>query len=436
MKKKHGFVISWYYPPGNSSEGLVTYKLLKNSDFEYDVFTRKPVSRSMWDRKTNESDLVAKNVNICQAEALDAQPWVEEAVEFFRQNHTKYDFIMSRAMPVDSHIAAAKIKAEFPDMPWVASFGDPLVNSPYIDYVTKGENPYFWKRYLVRERPSLLKSACLMISPTRLAYKQLWEKQRQRKMIWPLLCEQTNKETFEKADLLIFNNQYQFDRAFENDTYSAYRSKGVLINHSFDKTLYPQSMEAKGDRKRHFVYVGHLDQMRNAKPIFEALSHLKKRDHDLSEKVQFDFYGHMSDEDKVAIIDYALNDIVFVHSDVTYLESLKIIQEADWLLLIDANLNKELTEYIYFPAKLVDYLGAKKPILAITQATGTSADALRELGAGQVVTHSAEDIYLYLSKIIQQNYAPANYVKTKVAAYDARNVAKDFDRKIMELLSE
>ena len=34
-------VISWYFPPVNSSEGLVTFKLLKNSEYEYDVFTQK-----------------------------------------------------------------------------------------------------------------------------------------------------------------------------------------------------------------------------------------------------------------------------------------------------------------------------------------------------------------------------------------------------------
>ena len=30
-------VISWFYPPINSSEGLVTYKLLRNSKLQYDV---------------------------------------------------------------------------------------------------------------------------------------------------------------------------------------------------------------------------------------------------------------------------------------------------------------------------------------------------------------------------------------------------------------
>ena len=56
MKKqcRKGLVISWFYPPGNSSEGLVTYKLLKNSKYQYDVFTRGCQNDGVWDRYTDE----------------------------------------------------------------------------------------------------------------------------------------------------------------------------------------------------------------------------------------------------------------------------------------------------------------------------------------------------------------------------------------------
>lgn len=435
MKKLRGLVISWYYPPGNSSEGLVTYKLLKNSKFEYDVFTRKPFCGSMWDRQTDESNLTAENVTVYQADSTNAVDWVEEAVEFFEDNKDKYDFIMSRVMPVDSHVAAAKIKAKFPDVKWVASFGDPLFNSPYIEYIEREENPFYWKEYLVRERPSLLKSLKLLVSPTRRARKKVWEKERQEKMVWPLLCEKTNDETFAKADLLVFNNQYQLDRAFQ-DNFVQYRDKGVIINHGFDEKLYPKTKPNHGDSRKHFLYVGHLDEMRNAKPILRALGHLARRDKDLSKKVRFDFYGHMSEGDKAAIIDNKLGEIVKVHGDITYTESLGKIAEADWLVLIDANLNAELNEYIYFPAKLVDYIGARKPILAMTQIVGTSADTIRRLKAGQVVSHDADDIYLYLSKIIHQDYNPAEYDLDELTNYNAVEVAKKFDRVVTELVDE
>ena len=56
MKKMRGLVISWFYPPTNSSEGLVTYKLLKNSSFNYDVVTHEfQESDDIWSRDIKES---------------------------------------------------------------------------------------------------------------------------------------------------------------------------------------------------------------------------------------------------------------------------------------------------------------------------------------------------------------------------------------------
>lgn len=435
MKKLHGLVISWYYPPGNSSEGLVTYKLLKNSSFTYDVFTRKSYNANLWDRQTDESALVSDNVTIHQANTDDEEEWVDEAVKFFKENADKYDFIMSRIMSEKAHLAAAKIKDEFPNVFWAASFGDPLVNSPYIEVIDKNDNPFFLRDYYLREQPSFTKLLHLVVSPTRMARKKVWEKERIDKMVGPIECERVNRITFDKADLLIFNNQYQYNRAFIDD-YTKYKHKGIIVNHGFDLSLYPKGNTKKADSKIHFVYVGHLDSLRNARALFEALGILKEHDSELSKKVVFDFYGHIDDSDKVVMVNNHICDIVNLHNDIEYLDSLKKIREADWLVLIDANLNAELDEYIYFPAKLVDYFGARKNILAITQLRGASADAMREVGAGQVVTHSADEIAMYLAKIIYKDYRPASYNDTAWNKYNVRNVARNLDEKLVEHIGE
>ncbi len=433
MKKLHGLVISWYYPPVNSSEGLVTYKLLKNSNFTYDVFTRKPQTNSenIWDRDVEESELTADNVTIYQSEADNEKEWVDEAVRFFEQHADEYDFVMSRIMSKDAHVAAARIKNMHPEIFWIASFGDPLVDSPYLEIIKKRSNPFFLKQYYVKELPSFPKLLRLAISPTRIARKKVWEKERIEKMIFPNECKAVNDETFEKADLLVFNNQQQYDLAFSGEK-AKYQPKGVVVFHSFDKSLYPKTVEPKNDNKIHFVYVGHLDSLRNAKSVFDALGMMKKNDSLLSEKVHFDFYGHIDDMDKVAIVDNEIADLVSLHKNITYLESLKKMKEADWLIMIDANLNKLLDEYIYLPAKLMDYFGAGKNIFAITQLRGTTADAMKKTRAGKVVTHCASDVALYLSKIIYQNYNPAKRNEKSLSEYDAVNVAKMFDEMVLD----
>lgn len=431
MTEKKGFVISWFYPPVNSSEGLVTYKLLKNSSLNYDVWTRAHGDQEdIWDRKTDESSLTAKNVTPILCDEEDIDKWVDRAVEYFDQHADEYDFIMSRIMPQECHIAAARIKEKHPEIKWIASFGDPLVDTPYIPYVERSENPFHLSAYYEREPMTRLKALRIGISPTRFANLFAWEKQRQDRNRAAVVCQAINRRTFENADILLFNNQYQYDRAFSRPETMAYKDKGRIIWHSFDSALYPAKSVSKKDTEEplHFVYVGHLDDKRRAKSLFEALGQLKQHDEALSQKAVFDFYGHMDRDDMAEIINSDVADIVKVHPDVDYLTSLEKIAEADWVVLIDTNLNSELKEYIYFPAKLVDYFGAKKPVFAITQLKGASADVIRELQAGQIVTHSANDIALYLAKIIYQQYNPAKYDSKVLKKYDARQMAQEFDK--------
>ena len=60
-------VITWFYPPVNSSEGLVTYKLLNNSRYEYDVFTQK--NSASWSYGNNDN--LENNRNIYKAEIVN-----------------------------------------------------------------------------------------------------------------------------------------------------------------------------------------------------------------------------------------------------------------------------------------------------------------------------------------------------------------------------
>jgi hypothetical protein len=61
-------------------------------------------------------------------------------------------------------------------------------------------------------------------------------------------------------------------------------------------------------------------------------------------------------------------------SPVPYFESLSVMRAADVLLTVEAPLKKS----IFFPSKLVDYLGARKPMLAITPKGSLTAHLMDE----------------------------------------------------------
>ncbi len=429
-----GLVISWFYPPGNSSEGLVTYKLLSNSSFEYDVFTRKTHNADMFDRQTNETSLVSDNVEVFQATTNDPELWIGEAVDFFERNIQKYDFIMTRCMTAAAHDAGAKIKARHQDILWLASFGDPLINTPYLRDDPKNANPFLFGKYCIYQHVPLKDMARVYFSKTRRAQRKLWEAQRLLDTKYSNYCSRINQSTFRGADKLIFNNTHQFNHAFTGKN-KQYRSKGMIINHTFDKKLYP-TIKPPVDNKIHFVYVGHLDALRNANSLLQSIHKLHQNDPQVYKKVCFEFYGHIDDSDKVYILDHDLINIVRLHPDVDYITSLSRIANADWTILIDANLNNKIADYIFCPAKLIDYIGVKKKVFAITQPSGATTDIINSVGCGQAVSHSPEEIYLYLSKIIYQKYNPIVYNDNKLMEYEAEKVARDFDTAVQKILND
>ena len=72
---KRILVISWFFPPINSSEGLVTYKLLNNSKLKYDVYTQK--NNNLWSYINTEELKINKNINPIYSNSITLEEYVE-----------------------------------------------------------------------------------------------------------------------------------------------------------------------------------------------------------------------------------------------------------------------------------------------------------------------------------------------------------------------
>ena len=72
-----GFVASWFFHPSTSAEGLVTFKLLKASKYNYDVCSSLS---NQWSYKI-ESQLVSENINNIAIDTDDLDVWRYEAVK-------------------------------------------------------------------------------------------------------------------------------------------------------------------------------------------------------------------------------------------------------------------------------------------------------------------------------------------------------------------
>lgn len=425
MKKLKGLVISWYFPPINSSEGLCTFKLLKNSSFDYDVYTQK--NNKSWSYDTNEDKLISKNINSIFSETDDIKKWTEEGITKFSNNCSGYDFVMSRSMAPESHEIALTIKAKNPDLLWIASFGDPIANNPY-NKLTMHESPY-----KVKGKGILSFSFRYIISPKRIIKNLLWNYKNKKyiKNCTRILKDEKLQDiVLKKADVIIFNNEYQMNYMLENYDDSI-KKKALLLYHGYDKDFYKKSSK-KINEKYTISHLGHLDDIRTPRNFLKALSRLKKELPNLYDKLQVNLYGEMSDKDKIFIVDNDLYDVVKFKKPVKYFESLKVMQQSDLLLLIDANLGTVIPNNIFYAAKLADYIGSKSNIFGITMQEGPSYNIIKDIG-GVVSSHSTDDIYNNLVMILENKINLSNNMDKK---FDMVTISKKFDNRIYDELKK
>ena len=413
------FVISWYYPPINSSEGLVTWKLLNRSEYAYDVFTQNSVEA--WSYGLNAKFESREEVKTIFAESTEFDAWKQEAFRYFADHYWEYDAVMTRSMPQESHEAGLLIKEMFPDVKWIASFGDPIKTNPYQHLNCTLYSPKSAKNLINRG-----KGLRFLLDPKRIAFTSFWMLKHRDAVQHREHLAQIENDTLRLADRIILNNRSQM-RWMLGDN-KALQKKAHLIRHTFEETLYPES-EPKARRKLRFVFIGHLDEIRSALPLFEGLRALKEEKKDLARHAEFLFYGEIADSDALD-----LTDVVRIRKPVPYLESLAIMRDADWVVHIDANISSVSDENIFFAAKIADYFGSGSNLMAVTMPAGDVADVLRTAGA-QVLNFSANEIRQALYLMIYEGVTAKPDPKA-IEEFSASWAAAKFDREVVATLYE
>lgn len=424
--KKRILVYSWFFPPVNSSEGIVTYKLLNNSEYEYDVFTQS--ANKSWSYKKSEELKLNSNIHYIDSGTKLFDDFLKAGIEYYKNNSDKYDIVMTRVMAEVSHMIGLEIKKINPKITWIASFGDPIAYNPYHIKSMGYKNPYsLSQRYVrhmsIKEMLSLKRFLKSMLYKVR--YKRSYKKNTKPNII-------LQEETLNNADYIIYNSSYQRDYMLSfYSNKEELDKKTLILPHSFDEKLFDKNIEKKNTNKINFSFVGHLDDIRTPHPLFAALNRLKEYDPDLCEKAEFNFYGNVSNEEKIYLIDNDLFDVVRLKKPVDYIESLRVMQRADWLVHIDANIADIVDKNLFFAAKIADYMGTKNKILGITMIDGISADILRNYNA-LVTEICAEEVFVYLYKIIYEGYTKEPNIKS-IEKYNSKNVAKEFDKVIKSI---
>ncbi|MBM3554993.1 MAG: glycosyltransferase family 4 protein [Alphaproteobacteria bacterium] len=226
------------------------------------------------------------------------------------------------------HLAGLALKRRHPRLPWLAHLSDPWVDNPFARWT----------------------------APARAVNRRL------------------EARVVEAADRLIFTSAETVDLVMAKYP-PGFRRKCAVVPHPYDESLYPTATPTESGPLV-LRYLGAFYGARKPEPLFRALARLLADGRIAPGAIRVELIGSIPD--RMARTDAALAlpaGLVTVRPSVGYLDSLALMKSADLLLVIDA----PAALSVFLPSKLIDYVGAGRPILGLTP-PGASAKLIRELG--------------------------------------------------------
>ena len=216
-------------------------------------------------------------------------------------------------------------------------------------------------------------------------------------------------------------------------------SKFCIIENGFDEEKFAgitvDCRNKKNKTKLTFIHSGLLyPSERNPIKFFEAISELKKHRDISGEKIEIILRasGNESEYRKI-IIEKSIDDIIKLEEPIPYTEALREMLSSDGLLIFQAsNCNHQI------PAKLYEYIRAKKPIFAMTDPAGDTANTLRKIGIGTIAKlDSKQDIRIkfeeFVSHVENKNVIVAD--NETISEYSRKTKGNELAQLLNEIIS-
>jgi glycosyltransferase involved in cell wall biosynthesis len=287
------------------------------------------------------------------------------------------DVLVSFGQPMSDHLAGLYLKRKL-GMPWIAHFSDPWSDNPYLLPIP------FARARLARMERAVIGA----------------------------------------ADRVLFTSAETVDLVMAKYP-PAWRTKAAVLPHAHDPALYGDASRSAGGGPLLLRYLGNFYRQRNPLALARALALVQRRRPEVLEGVRVELIGRWVGHANWSPAALGLPEsLLSLRSPVGYLDSLRLMREADALLIVDAPFEHN----VFFPSKLVDYLGAGRPIVALTPA-GTTADIVAAAGGLVASPASVESVAEGLAQALSRLRAgsltaPGEEV---VRRYAASRVAADFD---------
>jgi len=397
---KRALLLTYACPPLQSSESFLSIKALAKIDnFEIDILTidAREIGYDLDNSLNSYMNDNFSNIHRVSPPKLITKklfrflryvPSFPDRFRFFNHgllkkanelNIKNYDLILSWSTWHSIHIVASSIKKIHPSIRWVAHLSDPWADNPFLTRFFG----YKFSQYFLE------------------------------------------KNVLSSADAINFTTNST--RMLVMKKYPAlWINKTFVTSHSFDRSLYPQYQLTKKNSDFFLInYLGNFYGPRNPRNFIKALIKIHNEDKDLLSNVVFRFVGKwIGNENWESIISELPKGLIETHPSISYRDSLKEMVKSDLLLILDAPFNSS----VFFPSKLVDYIGSGRPIFAITP-KGSCFDILKQVGGIQASPQNVDSIkdgiIEAVTKLKRGELLPPSIKKSE--RYSNSFIAKEFE---------
>ncbi|HWS54071.1 MAG TPA: glycosyltransferase [Pyrinomonadaceae bacterium] len=179
------------------------------------------------------------------------------------------------------------------------------------------------------------------------------------------------------ADLLVFTSAETVELVMAEHP-PEFRSKARVLPHAYEPEAFGGGGARDGGDARSIVirYLGDFYGRRTPAPLFRGLRRLLDSEPGALAGVRFELIGSKGEGQlEAAGLGLLPEGLVVSREPVRYLESLRLMTSADGLLVADAPAEVS----VFLPSKLIDYVGAARPVLAVSP-RGAAASLVRRLG--------------------------------------------------------
>lgn len=330
--------------------------------------------------KKKLSSWIRGNFFIPDARKFWIKPSIRFLLKYLKENPV--DAIVSTGPPNSMHLIALGIKQKT-GLPWMADFRDPWT-----------EMDFFNQLYLTK-----------------------WAETKHRRL---------EKEVLTHADtVLTVSGQWK------KDLMRLGAKRAYAITNGFDSANFSTTNPAHNNHFFEILHIGSLPIERQPAQLWPVLQQLLKEVDGFSEKLKITLIGKTDPRVVEEINKHGLADNLNLVGQIPHGEVFEKLINGSVLLL---PLNHQIDYQGLIPAKLFEYLAAKRPILCVGPTSGDTAKIIKATNAGQVIGINETD---QLQSVLQtffkeHNQQSLNVVSKNIDQYSRENLTA----RLAELLDE